>query len=358
MAQRKQLTWSELRVGIFVLVGLAILVAGIFYVTAGAGLIGPKYRLLTYLPEVDNLQTGAPVDIDGVEVGNVQSIGLTPHPTDRDHSITLVMRINKKFQDQIRSDSTASLVTAGLLGNRYVTISRGLTGSVIPSGGVVPGAEEKAIQEVVERSADLMENLSALTSDVRGIVDQIQKGNGTLGKLMNDPALYNHLNDTATKLDGVVASIQQGQGTLGKLVNSDDLYNKVDATAGHLQDVVAAVQDQKGTMGKLIYDPSAYDEIKGVAQKGNALLGDVRAGKGTLGKLATDDALYSNLRDATANVRDATAKLNSNQGTMGKFFTDPAFYDNMTGLTGDMRLLISDFRQNPKKFLHIKLGVF
>lgn len=358
MAQRKQLTWSELRVGIFVLVGLAILVVGIFYVTTGTGLIGPKYRLLTYLPEVDNVQTGAPVDIDGVEVGNVQSIGLTPHPTDRDHSITVVMRISKKFQDQIRTDSTASLVTAGLLGNRYVTISRGLTGSVIPSGGVVPGMEEKAIQEVVQRGADLMENLGALTDDVRGIVDQIQKGNGTLGKLMNDPALYNRLNDTAAKLDTMVASIQQGQGTLGKLVNSDDLYNKVDSTVGHLQEVTAAVQEQKGTMGKLIYDPSAYDEIKGMAQKGNAMLGDVRAGKGTLGKLATDDALYSNLRDATANVRDATAKLNSNQGTMGKFFTDPAFYDNMTGLTGDMRLLISDFRQNPKKFLHIKLGVF
>ena len=68
--------------------------------------------------------------------------------------------------------------------------------------------------------------------------------------------------------------------------------------------------------------------------------------------------LYGNLRDATANVRDATAKMNSNQGSMGKFFTDPALYDNMTGLSGDLRLLIGDFRQNPKKFLHIKLGLF
>jgi phospholipid/cholesterol/gamma-HCH transport system substrate-binding protein len=64
------------------------------------------------------------------------------------------------------------------------------------------------------------------------------------------------------------------------------------------------------------------------------------------------------LRDASANVRDASAKLNSSQGTLGKFFTDPTFYDNMTGLTGDMRLLIADFRKNPKKFLRIKLGVF
>ena len=81
-------------------------------------------------------------------------------------------------------------------------------------------------------------------------------------------------------------------------------------------------------------------------------------GKGTLGKLATDDALYANLRDASANVRDATGKLNSNQGSIGKFFDDPALYDNLTGLSGDMRLMIADFRRDPKKFLHIKLGIF
>jgi len=88
------------------------------------------------------------------------------------------------------------------------------------------------------------------------------------------------------------------------------------------------------------------------------LLGGVREGKGTLGKLVNDDTLFSNLRDATANVRDASAKMNSNQGTVGKMFTDPNLYDNLTGATGDLRLLIGDFRQNPKKFLHIKLGIF
>jgi phospholipid/cholesterol/gamma-HCH transport system substrate-binding protein len=357
MAQRKQLTWSELRVGIFVLAGLVILAVAILYVT-GAGFLGPKYQLKTYMPEADNLQEGAPVSLDGVQIGNVQSIRLTPNPQTREDSVTLLLRISKKFQPDIRSDSKASLVTEGLLGDRYVTISRGLTGSVIPENGVVPAEEVSDIKEVVQRGADLMQTLGALTEDVRGVVVQIQKGNGTLGKLMNDPSLYNHLNDTATKLDAVATSIQEGQGTMGKLVTSDELYNKVDATAGHLENVTAAVSQQKGTLGKLIYDPSAYNDIEGMAHKSNALLGDIREGKGTLGKLATDDALYSNLRDASANVRDATAKLNSNQGTVGKLFNDPALYDNLTGLTGDMRLMISDFRQNPKKFLHVKLGIF
>ncbi len=357
MAQRKQLTWTEMRVGLFVLAALVIVLVAIFFVTGG-NILGPKYRLITYLPEVEGVQAGAPVDLDGVQIGSVQSVELTPHPEDRMHGIKMVLRIDKKYQQQIRTDSAASLVTQGLLGDRYVTISRGLTGSAIPDNGVVPGVEEAAMKQMVERGAELMSNLGALSDDLRGIVSQIQKGNGTLGKLMNDPSLYNHLNDTAGKLDAVATSIQQGQGSLGKLVVSDALYTKVDSTIGKADDVLGAVRDQRGTIGKLVYDPSAYDSIKGLADKGNALLGDVREGKGTLGKLATDDTLFTNLKDASASVRDASAKLNSNQGTMGKFFTDPAFYDNMTGLTGDLRLLVGDFRQNPKKFLRIKVGLF
>src|SRR5580693_1411913 len=140
MAQRKQLTWTELRVGLFVLAGLFILMVAIFYVT-GAGFLGPKYRLITYLPEVDELQTGAPVTLDGIQVGNVESLRLTPNPPDHLHNITLVLRIDKKYQDQIRTDSTASLVTQGLLGNRYVGITRGLSGAVLQTNGVIPASE-------------------------------------------------------------------------------------------------------------------------------------------------------------------------------------------------------------------------
>lgn len=357
MAQRKQLTWTELRVGVFVLAALFLLMVAIFYVT-GAGFFGPRYRLITYLPEVEGMKAGAPVDLDGVEVGNVQSIVLTPHPVDRDHSITLVLRVSSKYQGDIRTDSKASLVTQGLLGDRYVTISRGLTGSVIPTNGIIEAEQSPDIKQVVQRGADVAENLNVLSDQLNEIVGKVRKGQGTIGKVLNDPSLYNHLDDIASRADAMVASVQEGHGTVGKLVATDELYNKVDSTVSKVDDTMSAIHDQKGTVGKLIYDPSAYNNINGLAQKGNAMLDDVRAGKGSLGKLVTDDALYANLRDASANVRDATGKLNSNQGSIGKFFNDPAFYDNMTGLSGDLRLMIADFRRNPKKYLHIKLGIF
>jgi phospholipid/cholesterol/gamma-HCH transport system substrate-binding protein len=357
MAQRK-LSWAELRVGIFVLVALIVIALGVFYVTGTQGFWVPKYTIKTYLPEVEDLDKGAPVSLDGVNIGNVQSIGLTPHPSDKAHNVTVVMRVKRSFQAEIRTDSTAKLVTEGLLGTRYVEITRGVTGPPIPPGGVVPGAEVPEMTEVVERGAEVAENLRVLSASLDDIIAKMNRGEGSIGKFLNDPSLYNHLDATATRADDVIASIQQGKGSAGKLIVSDELYNKMDSTLTKVDDVVSAVQQQKGTMGKLIYDPAIANDIQGIAQKGNAMLTDVEAGRGSLGKFVKDDAMYNNLRDASANVRDATAKLNSNQGTLGKMFSDPALYDNMTGLTGDMRLLMNDFRKNPKKFLRIKLGIF
>src|SRR5215469_13433905 len=128
MAHSKQLTWTELRVGLFVLAGAVLLAVVIFYVTGGEG-IGPKYRLHTFLPSVDGLAVGAPVRIDGVDVGNVEQIQIAKarpgEEAQRERNIEVDMRVRKAFQDYIRADSSAGLITEGLLGNQYVDIDRG-----------------------------------------------------------------------------------------------------------------------------------------------------------------------------------------------------------------------------------------
>jgi phospholipid/cholesterol/gamma-HCH transport system substrate-binding protein len=361
MAQRKQLTWTELRVGLFVLAGILLVVIGIFYVT-GTGALGPKYRLVTYLPEVDGLTVGAPVTINGVEVGNVDSIQIAParpgQPPAPNRAVEVVMRVSRTFQGYIRTDSTASLLTEGFVGNRLVTIQRGYNGPELKDGQEVPGREEKAIAQVVERSADLLQNLNALTGQVGDMVSGLKRGQGTLGKLLTDDSAYKHINDIVGRIDQITASVQQGQGTVGKLVASDALYQKFDSVAGRLDNVVSAIQDQKGSLGKFIYDPSFHENAREFLQNGNALLADVRAGRGTLGKLATDDSLFATWRQTGDNLRDATAYLNSRNGTAGRFFEDPQFYDNMTGAAGDLRLLLNEFRKNPSRYLKVKFSLF
>jgi phospholipid/cholesterol/gamma-HCH transport system substrate-binding protein len=328
----------------------------------GANFIGPKYRLKTYLPEVSDLAIGAPVRVDGVEVGNVESIRLVPrtpaHVPERNKNIEVIMRIDRRFQNDILTDSTASLVTEGLLGNRVVNITRGFTGVPLKEGQEITGTEEKAIKEVVERSADVLANLQALSDNVKDLLAGVQQGRGTLGKLLTDDQVYKNLNGVLAKTNQVVSGIQAGEGTLGKLVASDELYGKVNTAVDNVNGIMSDVRAQKGTLGKLLYDPSLYDEAKRALSSGNAMISDVRGGKGTLGKLATDDTLYNKLRDTGTNLANATAKLNDNTTSVGKMFSDPQLYDNLTGLTGDLRLLIGDFRQNPKKFLHFKVTVF
>ncbi|PYT79411.1 MAG: hypothetical protein DMG40_16245 [Acidobacteria bacterium] len=363
MPQRRQLTWTELRVGLFVLVGLSVLAAGIFYVTSvGGGPLSPKYRLKTYLPEVSGLVDGAGVKVDGVEVGNVESIRFMPRtagkPVDRNKNIEVLMRVSRNYQSDILTDSVASLRTEGLLGNRYVTISRGLTGTQVPDNGVIPGTEEKAMSEVVERSADVLGNLQALSTDVRDMIAGVQQGRGSLGKMLTDDQAYNHMRDMLAKGDAMMTSIRDGQGTLGRLVASDELYSKIDKGADNMNVMLADVRAGKGTLGKLIYDPTLYDQAKEAMTNGNTMIKDAREGKGSLGKFITDDTLYDKLRETSANFASASAKLNDNTTTAGKMFTDPKLYDNLAGLTGDMRLLIGDFRQNPKKFLRIKVAMF
>ncbi|MBI1749047.1 MAG: MCE family protein [Acidobacteria bacterium] len=357
MPQSKQLTWSELRVGLLVLVGLFLIAVGIFYVT-GAGILAAKYRVRTYLPEVEGLTIGAPVRLDGVEIGNVERVRMNPARGDRSRNIEVTLRIDKKYMDEVRTDSTASLITEGLLGNRYVSIQRGFTGTVIQAEGEVPGREEKAIKAIVERGADLVQNLDELSKKVKDMVAGVEEGKGNLGKMLVDEEAYNRLNDILTRSQDMVRNAQAGQGSIGKLLTSDELYNKVNSAAGRFDTVLGDVQAQKGTLGKFVYDPQGYEQAKQFFEKGNALLADVKAGKGTAGKLVTDDALYTKWRNTGENLESATAKLNSNTGTAGKMFSDPQFYDNMTGLAGDMRLLISEFRQNPKKFLRVKFSIF
>jgi phospholipid/cholesterol/gamma-HCH transport system substrate-binding protein len=361
MAQHKQLTWTELRVGLFVLAATALLVVVIFYVT-GAGALGPKYRLHTFLPEVDGLTVGAPVRLDGLDVGNVEKIVVAlPKPGEqpvKGRSIRIDMRIQKEFQDYIRSDSSAGLITEGLLGNRYVDVDRGFVGRKLENEEEIPGREEKALKAVVERSADMMQNLNTITEQASAVLDDIRNGRGSLGKFLVDEEAYRHLNSSLSNLDRMMTDVSAGKGTLGKLMVSDEMYNNLNSATGRLDNVLEAVETKQGTLGKLVYETQIHDNALKLLDNGNAFVADVRGGKGTLGKLVTDDSLFAQYRQVGENLSNATAKLNSNDATAGRFFNDPKFYDNMSGLAGDMRLLVGDFRKDPKKFLRVKFGVF
>lgn len=351
-----------MRVGLFVLVGIALLVVAVFYVTSVENPLASKYRLKTYFPEVAGLAIGAPVSLDGIDVGNVEDIQVNPAiggpAADKARNIIVTLHISSKYQKNIRADSIASPETQGLLGDRFVHITRGFTGKELQDGDELTGKPNPGIDELVAEGTELESHMDGLIDNVQGMVTDVRAGKGTLGQAVTNSSMYDHADAALNKFNAMLSSIQSGQGTIGQFYATDATSKKVNAFLDHGTNIEEAIEQQKGSLGKFIYDPSVHTQITQFLNKSNGLMDDVKNGKGTISKLLYDDSLFATYKQAGTNLANATAKLDANQGTLGKMFNDPKLYDNLTGLTGDLRLFMTEFEKNPKKYLQIQLKIF
>lgn len=131
-----------LRVAGTVLCGICLALLILYFWSSGLFL--PKFHLRMYVPEAAGVAVAAPVQLDGVNVGRVSAIQLAGVSANSERRIEIVLEVKKRYQDEIRSDSTAALLTEGLLGGRFVSIQRGFSGSPLSDGAevaVVPTRE-------------------------------------------------------------------------------------------------------------------------------------------------------------------------------------------------------------------------
>jgi len=128
--------------GIFLAAGLFVWVTSYLW---ASGIFTPKYQLLVYVPAVSGLGVHAQVKLDGLSVGSVAAIKLAEESASPERRIQLILQIDRRYQDAIRTDSIASLAPEGLLGNRYVEIHRGFTGTVISANGEIPSLPTKEL---------------------------------------------------------------------------------------------------------------------------------------------------------------------------------------------------------------------
>lgn len=358
MPQRKQITWAQLRVGAMVIIGLVILAVGIFFISGQVGFLTRHYTLKTFLPGAGDIRVGAQVRLAGIAVGNVYRIAISPYE-DPNRAVEIDMRVARSFQKQIRANSTATLQTVGLLGETYVEITRGEPGyPALKNHGTVQGHVEPGMKHVIRNANDVISNLRVLTEKINDITASIQSGKGTIGKFINDPSLYNRMNDTVAEAQGIIAKVKNGQGTLGKLITDQTLYNHVNATVNHLNEVVAEIQHGNGSMAKFINDPSIYNNLKKVSTQASVLMNNINSGKGTLGKLATDPELYDRVNDTVQKVDVLATRIDQGQGTLGKLSTDPSLFNNANAGMKSFANFMSVFRKHPKKYLTLHLRIF
>ncbi len=358
MPQQQRIAWAQLRVGVMVIVGLAILAVGIFFISGQVGFFTKRYTLKTYLSEASGLRDGAEVRLAGVAVGNVKRVQISPY-TDRDRAVEVLMAVSRSYQQEIRADSVASIETVGLLGESYVNITRGARSQeVVPDGGVLKSSEGAEIKQVVQNADDVIVNLRVLSAQLNNITGQLQSGKGSIGKLIYDQTLFNHLNTTAAKLDQMVTNLDQGKGSLGKLLEDESFYNNATSTFDHLNKVLDDMQHGPGSIAKFIADPGVYNNVNHLVAQANSLFDGINQGRGTLGKLATDSQLYDRANDVFDRFDKISTRMADGQGTLGKFSTDPALYNNLSDSSKSMKDFLTEFQKNPKKYLTLKVHLF
>ncbi len=358
MPQRQKVTWAQLRVGILVITSLVVLGVGIFFISGQVSWFSRKYTLKTYFSGAGGLRPGSQVRIEGIPVGTVEGIRLSPF-TEENRAVEVVMRVPRDYQGQIRADSTASLQTAGLLGEAFVDIQRGSSNQpAVPDGGEVKSVEEADIKRIVQNTNDVISNLRVLSAKLNDITNQIQSGKGSMGKLIYDETFYNHLEKTSATVQRVLARVERGEGTLGKLMADDTLYKNTIATLDRVNKVVDDVQHGNGSIAKFISDPTVYNNINQVVSRANTLLDNVNKGQGTLGKLATDEKLYTRMNETFDRLNTITGRIEKGEGTLGKLSTDPTLYNNLSESSDSLRDFLTEFKKNPKKYLTLKVKIF
>ena len=356
MPSQKQLQWSQLKVGLTVVFASVTLGVLLFLMSGTGGLFTPKLILKAYFDNASGLRKGAPVRLNGVDIGNVKDIQILASKEPTPVEVTMSIA---KYKEGLRTDSQAELSTAGVLGETYIDIdSSKASGARVKDGDTLQAHFVPDFSDVVRASQSTLQNLQALEARVDRILAFVESGNGSVGKLIYDPALYKSLNSVVSQFQTLVTRVNQGQGTLGKLVADDQFYNKISGTMDKVNSLIDDLNAGKGTAGKLLKDPEMYDNLNQTIANAKKLTDDVNAGKGPLGKLVKDEDLANKLQNTINKLSAISDQLASGQGTAGKFLHDDAFYENSNKVLLESRELIKAIRQDPKKYLTIKLKIF
>jgi phospholipid/cholesterol/gamma-HCH transport system substrate-binding protein len=365
MAQRKSLGWTELKVGLLVIVGFAVLAYAIIRIGGPTSLFAEKFKMSAYFPSANGLRPGNDVLLDGLLVGTVSEVGLNRDPA-INGKVAVVMEIDAAYKDNIREDSMVSIETVGLLGDMTVQITSGSTAAnAVGDGGRLLGADTGDVKHVIQGANDVMANfklltdtLNKLSQNVLEISDEVKGGKGTLGKFLNDSELHDNLNGTVLEMQKLVTDIRTGPGTAGKLIADDEIYVKSTQLLARMEALVNKIESGNGTAGKFMNDPKLFDTLVSTMDKLDSIAARLDRGEGSFGKLMKDDGFYTNLQSTLNQLNTLVVAIQNGQGTTGKLINDPTLFNRMDEAMSEFQKLVYDIRHDPKKYLTINFRFF
>ncbi|MBN9614141.1 MAG: organic solvent ABC transporter substrate-binding protein [Acidobacteriales bacterium 59-55] len=361
MPSQQEVKWSQLKVGVIVLVASVVLVTLLFLMTSasGLGLFSHKLTVITYFENSAGLKEGAAVNLQGVTIGTVKSITVVNTPDRKLTPVKVILKLNEKYASSLRKDSKASLTTVGVLGDTIIDInSQFAVGPPLKDGDELKTLETPSITDVVKASQGTIESVNVLLSKMNTIVDNLQSGQGSVGQFINNPELYNKANAAVNELLILEKNINAGKGSIGKLMTDDTLYNRMNNTVGRMESIANALDNGKGTAGMLLKDDSLYKNLNSTLAHANSIMADADAGKGGLGLMLKDPKFRNDLSHTLSQINTLVSGINSGKGTLGKLTNDDEAYTNVNKLLTASTDLVTTIRKDPKKYLTIRMRIF
>ena len=318
MKRSSVITWDQLKVGGIMLAALTVLAVAIYKLGQSASLFSKRYELVAYLQNANGLRVGGPVFVAGQFAGTIKAIDFLPVDYDTTRNLKVRMAVDQDLQDQIRSDSKAKVRTLGLLGDKVIDISIGTPRySSLQAGDTIAVAPSLDYEAVLTQAAGAVNDMVALTHDMRKLTGNLLDGQGTVGQLMTNRRLYDEFVGTLGRANVMLRRFENPNGSVGRLLNDPTLYNRFVAVVNSADSLVLALNDKNGTIGKLLRDDTLYTHIVNMAAAGDSLM-----------------------------------KLMSNgNGLAGRLMNDPALYDRLNKLTTDLTAILDDVRKDPKRYL-------
>ncbi len=202
----KATTAQKTRIGIFTLIGILLLVLGIFIIGSKKNMFSDTFSIYGTYKNVGGLQVGNNVRFAGINVGTIESINII-----NDSTVRVNMRMQSKVHQFLKNDAIAAIGSDGLMGDKIVIISPGATGDkIIANDGQIMTSNPVDFDKILTRITHVAENAEIITASLASIANQISSGQGSIGKLIYTDELSKGLESTVTAARTTMQSAQKG----------------------------------------------------------------------------------------------------------------------------------------------------
>jgi phospholipid/cholesterol/gamma-HCH transport system substrate-binding protein len=300
---------QAITVGFFITLGIIILIVGIFTLGGQKKTFSASLAISAVFNNVNGLQKGNNVWFSGVKIGTVKSLEFYGN-----NQVKVILNIDRKAHEFIRKDAKAKISAEGLIGNKLVVLYGGSQ-----QAGAIEGGENMQVEEALS-SEELLgtlqtnnKNLLAITTDFKTLSKKLVNGEGTLGALISNEALYKDMQATVAKLNNTVASLQVA------VRNSEKL-------TGNVAEYTAGLRTPGTLAGDLVTDTvimtnlrTSVEQINLATAQTNAFVHSLRnagdkldEGNNAAGVLLSDEKAADELRSTLENLNSSSRKLDEN----------------------------------------------